>query len=70
MTELQEKWRNFRTVRLNVFQKRKIRKITEMQIRLGDAQLSLGLMREVILRHRPELKEKYGEFKLLMLDGV
>ena len=70
MTELQDKWRNFRTARLNVFQKRKIRKITEMQIRLGDAQLSLGLMREVILRHRPELMEKYGEFKLLMLDGV
>lgn len=70
MTDLQAKWRNFRAARLSVLQKRKIKKITEMQIRLGDAQLSLGLMREVILRHRPELKEKYRDLRLLTLEGV
>lgn len=70
LTDLQAKWRNFRAARLNPLQRRKIKKITEMQIRLGDAQLSLGLMREVIIRHRPELEKKYGELRLLMLEGV
>ena len=70
LTDLQAKWRNFRAARLNPLQRRKIKKITEMQIRLGDAQLSLGLMREAILRHRPELKEKYRELRLLTLEGV
>ena len=68
LTESQLEWRNFRAARLSIFQKWKIKKITKMQIRLGDAQLSLGLMREVILRHRPELAEKYGKLEILMLD--
>lgn len=70
LTDIQVKWRNFRDARLNPLQRRKLKKITEMQILLGDAQLSLVLMREVIIRHRPELAEKYGELQILTLDGV
>ena len=70
LTDIQIKWRNFRAARLNPIQRMKINKIMEMQILLGDAQLSLGLMREVIIKHRQELAEKYGELQILTLDGA
>ena len=70
LTDIQLKWRNFTAARLNPIQRMKLKKIKEMQILLGDAQLSLGLMKEVIIKHRPELAEKYRELQILTLDGV